>query len=561
MNIALQPSCRPLWLRALPLALLGACNDSDFSSTTAPPIDTVGPSIVAGPLLAEGPNPFAPLAAQLQIEVDEPAALRLSIFDGDRTQEVQFSGLSTFHDVPVLGVAAGRTADIDVTLTDKVGNVTSTQVQWIAPELPANFPPLTVTVLDTERMEPGLRLMPMSRIDPDSDLVGTFVTIIDDRGEVVWYVESPWRTGMVERLDSGNLLVNINNVWMTEIGPYGLPQQVWYADGQLEDPSTLTEGAILVNTDALHHEIIEAPTGWEGDFLGIGLTSQSIFGYPTDEVELTPADISIDVTGDEIVEFNRDGTIVRRWSLFDLIDPLRLSYDSLLGFWNNLYGGYNADWSHGNGLTYDAEENLIILSLRHQECVVAFDPDTSELAWILGDPARWEFPYDQYLLDPIDAGGLGDPDFEWTYHQHAPLLTGGGRLMLFDNGNQRAVPPTEPLPEPERYSRAVEFEIDRVNRTVRQVWEYGGTGAEDPWYSRALGDVDLLPTTGNILLTDGWRSTTPDNNPTGPAWARIFEITHSESPEIVFEATVRDPDPESPARWIVYRAEWIPSLY
>jgi hypothetical protein len=96
---------------------------------------------------------------------------------------------------------------------------------------------------------------------------------------------------------------------------------------------------------------------------------------------------------------------------------------------------------------------------------------------------------------------------------------------------------------------------------VRQVWEYDGTGVEDPWYSRALGDVDLLPTTGNILVTDGWRITTPDNDPTGPAWARVFEVTHSETPEIVFEATVRDPDPESPARWIVYRGEWISSLY
>ncbi|MHC4376968.1 MAG: aryl-sulfate sulfotransferase [Planctomycetota bacterium] len=561
MNISLHVGRRRLWACAAPLALLGACNDSNYASTTAPPVDTVGPSIVAGPLLAEGPNPFAPLAAQLQLELDEPASLRLSIFDGDRTQEVQFNGLSTIHDVPVLGIAAGRTADIDVILTDKAGNETTTQVQWVAPELPANFPPLTVTVLDADRMEPGLRLMPMSRIDPNSGLAGTFITAIDDRGEVVWFVESPWRTGMVERLGNGNLLVNINNVWMTEIGPYGLPQQVWYADGQLEDPSTLTEGTILVSTDALHHEIIETPAGWEGDFLGIGLTSQSIFGYPVDEVELTPADISVDVAGDEIVEFNRDGSVVRRWSMFDLIDPLRLSYDSLLGFWTNLYGGYNADWTHGNGLAYDAEENLILVSLRHQESVVAFDPDTSELVWILGDPARWEFPYDQYLLDPIDAGGLGDPDFEWTYHQHAPLLTGNGRLMLFDNGNQRAVPPTEQLPDPERYSRAVEFEIDRTNRTVRQVWEYDGTGVEDPWYSRALGDVDLLPTTGNILVTDGWRITTPDNDPTGPAWARIFEVTHSETPEIVFEATVRDPDPESPARWIVYRGEWISSLY
>jgi arylsulfate sulfotransferase len=565
MNNTLQPrrsAARRLgrWTLA-PLVALAACNDSDYSSSTAPPSDTVAPSIVAGPLLAAGPNPFAPLAARLQLELDEPARLRLSIFDGDRTQEVEFDGLATVHDVPVLGVAAGRTADIDVILTDKAGNETSTQVQWVAPDLPANFPPLSVTVLDPDRMEPGLRLMPMSRVDPDSPLAGTFVTVIDDRGEVVWYVQSPWRTGMVERIDNGNLLVNIDNQWMTEIGPYGLPQQVWYADGQLDDPSSLVAGTVLVDTDALHHEIIETPDGWEGDFLGIGLTLQSIFAYPIDEVELTPADFSLDVAGDEIVEFKRDGTVVRRWSMFDLIDPLRLSYDSLLGFWTNLYGGYNADWTHGNGITYDADENLILVSLRHQEAIVAFDPDTSELVWILGDPARWESPYDQYLLDPIDAGGLGDPDFEWTYHQHAPLLTGPGRLMLFDNGNQRAVPPTEKLPDPNRYSRAVEFEIDRDNRTVRQIWEYDGTGGEGPWYSRALGDVDQLPSTGNILVTDGWRITTPDNDPNGPAWARIFEVTHEATPEIVFEATVRDPDPDSTARWIVYRGEWIPGLY
>ena len=56
----------------------------------------------------------------------------------------------------------------------------------------------------------------------------------------------------------------------------------------------------------------------------------------------------------------------------------------------------------------------------------------------------------------------------------------------------------------QRYSRAVEFEINANSMEVEQVWSYGGPGDEQ-FHSGFLGDPDWLPVTGNLLITDGAR--------------------------------------------------------
>ena len=93
--------------------------------------------------------------------------------------------------------------------------------------------------------------------------------------------------------------------------------------------------------------------------------------------------------------------------------------------------------------------------------------------------------------------------------------------------------------------------------TVEQVWQYGEERG-DEFYSGRLGDVDLMPTTGNRLIMPGI-VTTPGQR------AFVTEVTHPAS-EIVFEARVRfqdRPSAEAFARVefdLVYRSERIPAL-
>ena len=156
-------------------------------------------------------------------------------------------------------------------------------------------------------------------------------------------------------------------------------------------------------------------------------------------------------------------------------------------------------------------------------------------------------------------------ELAWQYHQHAAKITASGTVLLFDNGNFRSWPPRKKLEDKDSYSRAVEYAIDTATKTVNQVWGYGGPG-DDIFFSPFISEVDLLPRTGKVLVTDGGRVRDKDGNassdiPGGRHWARIVEVTHTSPPEKVFELVVDSGDEEDPIGWAVYRSERLAGLY
>ena len=133
-------------------------------------------------------------------------------------------------------------------------------------------------------------------------------------------------------------------------------------------------------------------------------------------------------------------------------------------------------------------------------------------------------------------------------------------ILQYDNGNTRATAFEEPLPAAESYSRAVEFAVDEAAMTVSQVWDYG---PDDEWFfSSFLSDADWLPTTGNVLITDGARTSEIEDPTSGETvthnWVRIVEVTHTKPAQKVFELVIDD---EPPNGWRVYRAERLAGLY
>jgi arylsulfate sulfotransferase len=190
----------------------------------------------------------------------------------------------------------------------------------------------------------------------------------------------------------------------------------------------------------------------------------------------------------------------------------------------------------------------VVVSLRHQDAVIKLDRTTGRLIWILGDPAGWRPPWSRALLQP-------EGNITWPYHQHAPEWTPQHTLLMFDNGNFRHRP-FDGKPD-NSYSRAVEFAIDEVRHTVKEVWSYDSDYGV-PFFSGALGDADFLPETGNVLITDGFRVT-----PGQPAdrWGRIIEVTHTKTPQRVFELIVRDRFQPPLNGWRIYRSERLPTLY
>jgi len=383
-------------------------------------------------------------------------------------------------------------------------------------------------------METGVTLFPSRGV----------LVIVDDTGEVVWYHERRG-VGDSRRISNRNLLF-LTGGDAVEMDMLGNVVQKWHPSLAIDGD----EDSTPVAAEVFHHEVFHMESG---NFLVLSREIQLIDNYPTSETDpLAPTEAAL-VEGDVIVEFSRDGSIVNEWSLLDMLDPSRIGYGSL----HRSMDRGSLDWSHSNGVIHDPDDDSIIVSVRHQDAVIKFSRSTGELIWILGTHQNWDLDeFGKFLLTPTN-----ESEFFWPYHTHAPMITPGGCILLFDNGNFRASPPDEKLPAVENFSRAAEYCIDEISNEITLFWEYGQF-AEEIIYTPFIGDADFLPNTPNVLITFGGISIDADGNPTNSASdakvsVRITEVTHTTPAEKVFDLKIAD-DTRSLR---TYRSERFPSLY
>ncbi len=485
------------------------------------------PAILSGPTLST--VPVAPLSCVIELTTSEPARLILEVSDGVESWRRDFFRYATGHSQAVCGFKPGRNYSIRVSVQDMSGSE-ATAVNLLSfntDPLPSNFPPREVLVSDPSRMEPGFTVfMTGPRNDPKGKY-SNYTMALDAHGDVVWYLTRPAGSN-IRQLANGNFLFSSTDV--REMDILGTDIHVW------------------TFPTPVHHDVF--PTKM-GTLLVLRQGVRTVDNLPTSETDPNAPAAQGRVFYDIIDEISRaDGTMLHEWHLIDILDPVRIGYDSL----NPIGGNGEYDWSHSNAVFYDPSDDSIVVSSRHQDAVVKFSHSTGELIWILGPHANWSPLFQPYLFEPV-----GTP-FEWQYHQHAPRLTPAGTLLMFDNGNYRASPFDPKVPNDQNYSRAVEFSLDPVARTVRQVWEYG-TGTPERLFSAALGDSDWELLTHNVLITFGFIVNIDGVN----TWqnARLIEVTHTEPAEKVFELAVRDVDPTQPdaIAFTVYRAERIFDFY
>ncbi len=514
--------------------------------------DTTPPVFLGPPIVTPNANPAAPLTARLQITSNEPVIVEVGAKEVTRTW--RFTPTATFattHDVPLIGFRPGRPHRLTIALRDAAGNRTvwPAGIVFTTPALPANFPPLTVPTSVPDQMEPGVTVAGMFWSSPQIAGTGSYLVYLDPTGQVVWLYESATSLRDVTRMRNGNLLTWSDNRYVQEIDVYGSIVTTWWAArlGTVGAPP----GAVMVDTDSFHHEIGELPEAEQADFIALSTEMRVFPNYPTSETDTTQTAPTGNVVGDVVVEFNRDGTVVREFKILDVLDAYRLCYGSLGAFFNVLYGMTTLDWSHGNSVVVDPSDDTWIISLRHQDAVIKVRRSDHQIVWIHGAHERWKPRWQPLLLTQV-----GSP-FEWQFHQHSADLDSAGNMILFDNGNYRVIPPTAPPPTSTWYSRAVKFLVDPVAMTTQQVWNYDGGGV--PFFDGFLCDADPLPN-GNVLVTEGSRQV-PMMNKT---YSRIFEVRDtSPGHQVVFDVIVNDPagPTPNPYNWNVYRSERYPSVY
>jgi hypothetical protein len=161
----------------------------------------------------------------------------------------------------------------------------------------------------------------------------------------------------------------------------------------------------------------------------------------------------------------------------------------------NLNTTQAVDFLHTNAVAVDDDGNWL-LSHRNFSEITKIDRQTGEIIWRMGGAGN-EFTFTN------DAG---------FFKQHDIQRLENGHISLFDNGNQHDPP----------HSRAVEYAIDEIAKTVTRIWMYPDDASI---YASAMGNFQRL-SNGNSFI--GW-GTEPKFTEVEPDGTVALEILMSTS--------------------------------
>ncbi|MDR1615304.1 MAG: aryl-sulfate sulfotransferase [Campylobacteraceae bacterium] len=257
-------------------------------------------------------------------------------------------------------------------------------------------------------------------------------------------------------------------------------------------------------------------------------------------------DKNVRTVRDVIVEIDKDGNVLDEWKLMEILDPYRdvnmlamdqgavcLNIDAAqagqtkskeeLEDANAPFGdvagvGAGRNWAHVNSVNYDANDDSIIISSRHQSAVIKIGRD-KKVKWILSSPEGWTGELAKKVLTPVDEKGrkidcgengskcpgyLNEKGgFDWSWTQHTAYVIpekskkGVSHVSVFDNGDSRGM--EQPAIVNMKYSRAVEYVVDEKKMTVKQVWEFGKERGFE-WFSPITSVVEYMPKTDSMMV-------------------------------------------------------------
>ena len=453
------------------------------------------------------PNQIAPLTAMLNITSEVPVQASIKVL-GDIPVEQSFEESNTSLNIPVLGLYPNKLNKVEVTLNYDGGK----QVEMIeiqTSEVPSFFPEIGINKIEKEKMEPG-----MHALDIHFANFGKFRSvpiIFDDNGQIRWYLDLSFHKAMAgpfQKIKNGNILVAGRNTI--------------YELDMIGKLLNITE----INSNyGIHHDVLELPNG---DLL-LCVGTRDAYIESGGETILSDSDF--------MIHFDRkQSKVIKEW---DLAKHLDVDRRVTINQAQNVFT--NGDWLHMNSLEFNERDSTIIVSGRNQGLIkVTWD---DKLKWIMSPKKNWGksgrkgkgYDTKPYLLTAINQEGKpynkdiqngvkSAEDFDFPWGPHAPFLMPNGNIVVFDNG------PYRNYGNDNKYSRAVEYQVNENNKTFQQVWEYGKARGFD-FFSGIVSDVDLLSETKNILVTSGFIS------PRNVHRAKVVEVSTENNKE-VFEATI-----------------------
>lgn len=537
------------------------------------PLAAAPPAFIKRPTLQPSANLRAPMVGMLRFASDQPVVTVLSVSDRSRRWEMEFdSSWDPAAGIPLLGLEADVRHEIYVTIRNAAGETTRFPNKLVIvppPMIHAAYagPRIRVTRTTPGRTEPGYTLFVVRRavpIRPPSRSAGQFnftrqwgaLVIVDDHGRIVWRYESDSRIAGVDRFENGNVLFHRADSRTLEVDLLGNIVNQWYA---ARNPELTSSNGVAIDVQTLHHQPHEMPNG---NFLALTANGRLVKNYYADAFDLSKRRDRM-VMGDDIVEIDRKtGKVLWRWSAWDYLDPMRIGYEATNAYWPTRGFPDHADWTHGNGVTYDASDDSVLVSFRSQEAILKIDRRSGDIKWILGRPGGWG-KLEKKVLRPVGE------NFLWPSHQHNPHVSAFGSIVVYDNGFLRARPPEPFVPPEQSFSRGVEYQVDEKTMTVRQLWSSHDGPDPDSCFSWAMSDAQRLPKTGNVLVFDAIcadrESGLGVDEASGqkyvsevPSYGRIREYGHA-TKQVLMEILVEDPNELT--AFEVFGGLRIPSLY
>lgn len=399
------------------------------------------------PFTIVDPFEISPLTAIVIFTTEEPTQISVIINGKDEYTTIKhtFSNFSKKHIVPIYGLYAGVNNKVDIIAKTKTGEESKKTIELQTDDLPEDISKVKVNVADKEKMKEGLTFFDCPHVN------GNYMLAIDSNGDIRWYLSSKKLNGsvMLTHLKNGNMIVSSGE---TIPNTYNNLSTVF-------EISPLGECFAAYNVYGIHHDIREKSNG----NLIMGASKEGR-----------------DSQNDYIVEVDRKtGNIVDSWDLKEILPMSEYVADQP-------YTGGTSNWLHNNAIWYDENNDDFIISGRHQNVVAKFNAKTKELKWVLSATiGNKNKDFEQYLLKPVGN------DFEYPTAQHAAMLLPDNRLMLFDNTNFDILDENRTVDQNKLYSRAVIYNIDENNKTVKQDWQYGKERGKE-LYSSFVSDVDYL---------------------------------------------------------------------
>lgn len=311
------------------------------------------------------PYQISPLTGVAVFQTDEEYRVRVTV--KGKTKEADITGVTVKakgHRVPIIGLYPKTENSVKLELLDDNDQtIKEMELKVQTDGLPEEMDDMVSVEKSSGESAYGLTIISGQGV--------YYPFAYDVNGDIRWYLNHRTSTYGVFQLSNGNYIMQDNYGYVSSVTK-SFPAVLYEMDylGRAVQMYLVPHGT--------HHEIIEKEP--DGNLLILTSTLQ-------------------DHVDDKIIELDRkSGEIVNSLEMTELF--------------GNDYTEDVIDWAHLNTVSYQAEDDTILISPRNLNSGVKLNWTTHEIVWILANPEVFKgTKYEKYVLTP-------DLDFLWHYRQH-----------------------------------------------------------------------------------------------------------------------------------------------